>query len=63
MGDTVEDAVAEALTIGPLARAAAELDEEARNKIRARIAPICERYETRYGIIPPAAIWLVSART
>lgn len=62
LGATVEDAVAEALTIGPLARAAAELDEETRDRIRARIAPIFERYETRYGITLPAAIWLVSAR-
>lgn len=63
LGETVEDAVTEALTIGPLARAAAELDEDVRNKIRARIAPVFERYKTRYGITPPAAVWLVSANT
>ena len=62
MGDSVEDALAEALTIGPLARAAAELDEAARDSIRARIAPVLARYKTRYGITPPAAVWLVSGR-
>jgi SAM-dependent methyltransferase len=63
LGETVDDAVAEALTIGPLARAAAELDESARDKIRARIAPVFEKYRTRFGITSPGAVWLVSAQT
>lgn len=62
LGASVEEAVSEALTIGPLARAAAELDEVTREKIRARIAPVFGKYETSYGITPPAAVWLVSAR-
>jgi SAM-dependent methyltransferase len=62
LGETVDDAVTEALTIGPLARAAAELDDAARNEIRARIAPIFGKYKTPYGITPPAAVWLVTAR-
>ena len=62
LGATVEDAVTEALTIGPLARAAAELDDAVRENIRRRIAPIFGRYRTAYGITPPAAVWLVSAR-
>lgn len=62
MGATVEDAVTEALTIGPLARAAAELDEAAREKIRGRIAPLVAKHLTTYGVTPPAAVWLVSAR-
>ena len=62
LGATVEDAVTEALTIGPLARAAAELDDAVRETIRSRIAPIFGRYRTIYGITPPAAIWLVTAR-
>lgn len=61
LGATVGDAVTEALTIGPLARAAAELDEKVRNNIRTRIAPVFGRYQTPYGITPSAAIWLVSA--
>ncbi|MBV8799943.1 MAG: methyltransferase domain-containing protein [Alphaproteobacteria bacterium] len=62
LGATAEDAVTEALTIGPLARAAAELDDAARKSIRARIKPLFDRYRTPYGITPPAAVWLVSAR-
>jgi SAM-dependent methyltransferase len=62
LGADVEDAVTEALTIGPLARAAAELDEARQEKVRARIRPVLSRYETPYGITPPAAVWLVRAR-
>ena len=61
MGATVEDAVNEALTIGPLARASAELDDATKAKIRVRIAPELARYRTPNGITPPAAVWLVSA--
>jgi SAM-dependent methyltransferase len=62
LGATVEDALIEALTIGPLARAAAELDEAARENIRTRIRPIFEEHRTPYGITLPAAVWLISAR-
>lgn len=62
MGASVEDAVDEALTIGPLARAAAELDEPVRAEIRARITPELGRYQTKTGITPPAAVWFVDAR-
>ena len=62
LGATVEDALTEALTIGPLARAAAELDEARHEKIRGRIAPIIVKYKTGYGVVAPAAVWLVSAR-
>jgi SAM-dependent methyltransferase len=63
MGTNVEEAVVEALTLGPLARAAADLDEKTRAEIGARVAPIVGRYKTPYGITPPAAVWLVSARS
>jgi SAM-dependent methyltransferase len=62
MGAALDDAVTEALTLGPLARAAAELDEATREKIRARIRPVIARHQTSYGIVAPAAVWLVSAR-
>ena len=62
MGASVDDALTEALTIGPLARAAAELDEATRGKIRARIRPVIARHQTSYGVVAPAAVWLVSAR-
>jgi SAM-dependent methyltransferase len=61
MGATTGEAVTEALTIGPLARAAAELDDIAREKIRTRIAPVLAKFEAPYGVTPPAAVWLVSA--
>ena len=62
LGATVEDAVTEALTIGPLARAAAELDETRRDDIRKRVAPVMAQHQSSYGIVAPAAIWLVMAR-
>jgi len=62
MGAGVGDALTEALTIGPLARAAAELDESTREKIRTRIAPVIAKHQTPYGIVAPAAVWLVTAR-
>lgn len=62
LGATLEDALTEALTIGPLARAAADLDESTRENIRKRLAPVLKRYRTPYGIVAPAAVWLVSAR-
>ncbi len=54
LGETVEDAVTSSLTIGPLARAAAELDEPTRDQIRARLRKVLT------GTMP-AAVWLVGA--
>jgi SAM-dependent methyltransferase len=62
MGASIDDALTEALTIGPLARAAAELDEDARDKIRTCIAPVIAKHQTPYGIVAPAAVWLVTAK-
>ncbi len=62
MGASIDEAVAASLSIGPLARAAAELDEATRNKIRARVKSALEKYATPAGITPPAACWLVRAR-
>ena len=55
LGETVEDAVAETLTLGPLSRAAADLDEPTRDLIRARLRTV---------VTPTmaASIWLVGAR-
>lgn len=61
MGANVEEAAGEALNIGPVARAAAELDEKTRAKIRAEIATVLAQYKSEAGITPPAACWLVSA--
>jgi hypothetical protein len=62
MGQTPEEAANEALALGPLARAAATLDEDTRAKIRDAVAAKMPPFETDLGITPPAACWLVSAR-
>lgn len=59
MGADIEEAAFTALEIGPLARAAAELDEPTREKIRARVKTALASYATPAGITPPAACWLV----
>lgn len=61
MGADIEEAVAEALTIGPLSRAAAELDEPTREKIRDRLRAMYARYATPSGVNVPASVWLVRA--
>jgi SAM-dependent methyltransferase len=61
MGATVDEAVAEGLTIGPLARAAADLDEPTKDRIRDRLRTLYTRYATPTGVNLPARIWLVRA--
>jgi SAM-dependent methyltransferase len=63
MGATAEEAAAEALNVGPLARAATGLDEALRGKIRRVVAGTYARYLTPSGVLPPAACWLVRARS
>jgi len=62
MGATVDEAVEQAMNLGPLAFATRHFDGAAKNAVRARIRPVLERYKTSEGIAPPAAIWLVGAR-
>lgn len=61
MGATVEDAAAQALSIGPLARAATGLDEAVRQQIRRNVEKVYTHYATPSGVRPPAACWLVRA--
>ncbi len=61
MGPTPSDAAAQALNIGPLARAATELDEETRAAIRSVAEKALAQYQTPAGVAPPAAGWLVGA--
>ncbi|MGH6872782.1 MAG: class I SAM-dependent methyltransferase [Rhizomicrobium sp.] len=61
MGATVDDAAAQALNIGPLARAAMELDEETRGRIRERVKVALAEFATAKGVLPPAACWLAGA--
>jgi SAM-dependent methyltransferase len=61
MGATLEEAAAEVLNIGPLARAAAGLDEETRAQICKVVGCAFEKYATPAGVMLPAACWLVRA--
>ncbi|MGD0189273.1 MAG: methyltransferase domain-containing protein [Rhizomicrobium sp.] len=62
IGVTSEDASAMMLDIGPLARAARELDESLRANIREAVARALAGYKTPAGVTPPAAVWLVGAK-
>ncbi len=62
MGDTPAEAANEALNIGPLARAAAELDDATRAKIMDVVATAMQKFAAPRGITPPVACWLVSAK-
>ncbi|HWA90701.1 MAG TPA: class I SAM-dependent methyltransferase [Rhizomicrobium sp.] len=61
MGATPADAAAQALNIGPLARAATGLDDATRERIRAVVEDALAKFATERGIAPPASCWLVGA--
>jgi hypothetical protein len=61
MGATIAEATAHSLNVGPLARAAADLDESIKAKIREVVAKDLERFQSAIGITPPAACWFVRA--
>jgi len=63
LGDTLTDAVDEAMTVGPLARAAQDLDEAALAKVRDAVTGALRAYEKPGSVAPPAAIWLVRANS
>ena len=55
------DAAAQALNIGPLARAAAGLDDALRDRIRGVVEGALAKFAGEHGIAPPASCWLVGA--
>jgi SAM-dependent methyltransferase len=61
MGPSPQEAAVQALNIGPLARAAAGLDEPGRDTIRETVAMALAKYQTADGITPATACWLVGA--
>ena len=61
MGAAVDDAVEQALRIGPLSRATADIDDATREKIREAVRGVLGRFAMPDGIAPPAACWLVGA--
>jgi SAM-dependent methyltransferase len=62
MGAALEEAAAEVLNIGPLARAVTDLDEETRAQIRKAVQRAYAPYASPIGVTPPAACWLVRAQ-
>jgi SAM-dependent methyltransferase len=63
MGHDVGEAAAHTLRIGPLARAAADLDDAAKAKITEVVKDALGRFIRADGAIaPPVACWLVAAR-
>jgi SAM-dependent methyltransferase len=61
LGATLDEAVEEAMNLGPLAHASRGLDEALRDKIRTRIRPVLARHETAEGIALSAPCWLAGA--
>jgi SAM-dependent methyltransferase len=62
MGKTLDDAAEESLNIGPLARAAADVDAATRAEIFDAVKKAFEQFQSPAGITPPAACWFVGAR-
>lgn len=62
MGTTLEEALAQSLRIGPLARVISELDAGTRAQLSEAVAAMLARYQTSAGIALPARCWLVGAR-
>lgn len=62
LGATLDDAAAQVLNIGPLARAATGLDEATRDRIRDVVRGALTPYQMPEGVMPPAACWLVGAK-
>lgn len=62
MAATAKEAAQFTLGIGPLARAAADADDQTRAKIVERVTVAMQKFETAEGVSPPAACWLVGAR-
>ena len=60
-GSTIEEAAAQSLKLGPLARRAAELEESVRDVIRERVAAAIAPFAGPDGVALPAACWLVGA--
>jgi len=62
MGATLDDAAEQTLRVGPLSRAAADLDEKTRADIRKVVRDALAPFAAPDGVKPPAACWLVGAK-
>jgi len=61
MGATLDDAAEQSLRVGPLSRAATDLDENTRTEIRKVVRDALAPFVMQDGIKPSAACWLVGA--
>jgi SAM-dependent methyltransferase len=61
MGSTLDEAVDQAMNLGPLAFATRNADDATKAAVRARVRPLLARYTTSEGVAPAAAFWLVTA--
>ena len=61
LGAGLDDAVEATLSIGPLSRAASEVDDGAREKIRGAVKEALKPCQTAAGVTPGVACWLVDA--
>jgi SAM-dependent methyltransferase len=61
MGSTIEEAVAQSLKLGPLARRSKGLAEPVQDVIRQRVAAAISQFAGKRGVALPAACWLVGA--
>jgi SAM-dependent methyltransferase len=61
LGATLEQGVDATLSVGPLARAANEVDDATREKIRGAVKDALKPYQTAAGVTPGVACWLVGA--
>ncbi|HEY5336973.1 MAG TPA: methyltransferase domain-containing protein [Rhizomicrobium sp.] len=61
LGVSLDEAADSALNVGPLSRAALDLDDATRGKIRDAVKAAFEKDLTSAGVAPAAACWLVGA--
>jgi SAM-dependent methyltransferase len=61
VGETIADAATQSLAVGPLSRAAADLDADVRAKIAETVAKALAPFQSPIGVTPPAACWFVRA--
>jgi SAM-dependent methyltransferase len=61
MAPTLDDAAMRTMTIGPLSRAIAELDDATKAKVRGVVTEALKPYATPHGVRGPVACWMVRA--
>ena len=63
VGKNIDEAMYFQSRVGPLARVLAELDEATQVKAKQAVREALSEYETKDGVILPAAAWLVQAKS